>query len=105
MAANPFDVIPANLFNLFSTQGYTTLQRNYMAILLRLYALGEFNRFGLTREVVISEIVDYLKTAGAEGEGAAAMAAESAPEGETEPNPITGQKLEHEYAAYLLRRL
>ena len=49
MAANPFDVIPANLFNLFSTQGCTTLQRHYMAILLRLYALGEFNRFGLTR--------------------------------------------------------
>ncbi len=105
MAANPFDVIPANLFNLFSTQGYTTLQRHYMAILLRLYALAEFNRFGLTREVVIAEIVDYLKIAGAEAEVAAAMAAESAREGEPEPNPITGQKLEHEYAAYLLRRL
>src|SRR5574341_438294 len=105
MAANPFDVLPANLFNLFSTLGHTTLQRHYMAILLRLYALAEFNRFGLTREVVIAEIVDYLKIAGAEAEVAAAMAAESAREGEPEPNPITGQKLEHEYAAYLLRRL
>src|SRR3990172_7397574 len=107
MAANPFDVIPANLFNLFSTQGYTTLQRHYMAILLRLYALAEFNRYGLTREVVISEIVDYLKTAGApaEAEVAAAMAAEADPSREPEPSPITGQKLEHEYAAYLLRRL
>ncbi len=107
MAANPFDVIPANLFNLFGTQGYTTLQRHYMALLLRLYALGEFNRFGLTREVVIAEIVDYLKIAGAQAEAevAAAMAAESDPSGEPEPNPLTGQKLEHEYAAYLLRRL
>lgn len=105
MAANPFDVIPANLFNLFSTQGYTTLQRHYMALLLRLYALGEFNRFGLTREVVIAEIVDYLKIAGAEAEVAAVMAAESDSSGEPEPNPLTGQKLEHEYAAYLLRRL
>jgi hypothetical protein len=107
MAANPFDVLPANLFNLFSTQGYTTLQRHYMAILLRLYALGEFNRFGLTREVVIAEIVDYLKIAGAQAEAevAAVMAAESDPSGEPEPNPLTGQKLEHEYAVYLLRRL
>ncbi|MBF8283789.1 MAG: hypothetical protein HW378_2704, partial [Anaerolineales bacterium] len=78
-----------------------------MALLLRLYALGEFNRFGLTREVVIAEIVDYLKIAGAQAEAevAAVMAAESDPSGESEPNPLTGQKLEHEYAAYLLRRL
>src|SRR3990172_2705150 len=107
MAANPFDVIPANLFNLFSTQGYTTLQRHYMAILLRLYALAEFNRYGLTREVVIAEIVDYLKTAGAQAEAevAAAIAADGDPSGEPDPNSITGQKPEHEYATYLLRRL
>lgn len=107
MAANPFDVIPANLFNLFSTQGYTTLQRHYMAILLRLYALAEFNRYGLTREVVSAEIVDYLKTAGAQAEVevAAAIAADGNPSGEPDPNSITGQKLEHEYATYLLRRL
>jgi len=99
---NPFDVLPANLFNLFSTQGYTTLQRHYMAVLLRLYALAEFNRFGLTREVVIAEIVDYLKAVGAEAEVAAEMEAQT---GEGEPNPLTGQKPEHEYAAFLLRRL
>ena len=47
---------PANLFNLFSTQGYLTLQRHYMAMLLRLYALAEFNRHGLSREMVVAEI-------------------------------------------------
>jgi hypothetical protein len=31
-----------------------------MAILLRIYELAEFNRFGLTREVVVAEIKDYL---------------------------------------------
>src|SRR3972149_3417861 len=97
---NPFDVLPTNLFNLFSTQGYTTLQRHYMAILLRVYTLAEFNRYGLTREVVIAETVDYLKPAGAEAEVAAARAAEADPSREPEPSPITGQKLEHEYAAY-----
>ena len=59
-AHNPFDILPVNLFNLFSTQGYGNLSRHYMAILLRIYALAEFNRFGLTREIVIAEIVDYL---------------------------------------------
>ena len=49
---NPFDVLPANLFNLFSTQGHGSLQRHYMAIPLRIYTLAEFNRFGLTRETV-----------------------------------------------------
>jgi len=57
---NPFDILPANLFNLFSTQGQSELQRHYMAILLRIYELAEFNRFGLTREVVVAEIKDYL---------------------------------------------
>lgn len=65
-ARNPFDILPANLFNLFSTQGYGNLSRHYMAVLLRVYALAEFNRFGLTREVVIAEIVDYLAAEGAE---------------------------------------
>ena len=72
--ANPFDVLPLNLFNLFSTQGAITLQRHYMAILLRIYGLAEFNRFGLAREVVVAEIVDYLKGADAEGEIAVEMA-------------------------------
>src|SRR3989304_6223700 len=76
MAANPFDLLPANLFNLFSTLGHTTLQRHYMAILLRLYTLAEFNRFGLAREVVVAEIVDYLRAAGAQAE--AEVAAEMA---------------------------
>ncbi len=58
--SNPFDILPANLFNLFSTQGQGDWQRHYMAILLRIYELAEFNRFGLTREVVVAEIKDYL---------------------------------------------
>ncbi len=57
---NPFDILPANLFNLFSTQGYGDWQRHYMAILLRIYELAEFNRFGLTREQVVADVVDYL---------------------------------------------
>ena len=57
---NPFDILPANLFNLFSTQGQGDWQRHYMAILLRIYELAEFNRFGLNREVVAAEIKDYL---------------------------------------------
>ncbi|MDR3573292.1 MAG: hypothetical protein P4L50_05500 [Anaerolineaceae bacterium] len=56
--ANPFDIFPGNLFNLLSAQGRLTLQRHYMAILLRLYALTEFNRFGLSREVAVAEMVD-----------------------------------------------
>ena len=57
---NPFDILPANLFNVFSTQGQGDWQRHYMAILLRIYELAEFNRFGLTREQVVAEIDDYL---------------------------------------------
>ena len=98
---NPFDVLPANLFNLFSTQGYTTLQRHYMAILLRLYGLAEFNRAGLTRETVIDDIVDYLRSADAERD----VAAEMAEVGGEEQSSITGQLTEHDYAGYLLRRL
>ena len=79
---DPFDVLPLNLFNLFSTQGVTSLQRHYMAILLRIYGLAEFNRFGLARDVVVAKIVDYLKGAEAEGEIAAEMAnQESSPQG------------------------
>lgn len=119
---NPFDILPLNLFNLFSTQGYITLQRHYMAILLRIYGLAEFNRFGLAREVVIAEIVDYLRTTGAEGEVAAEM--DSQPTSGVQDSPadrLSGQvgpggpagdkRLWNEergapdYAAYLLRRL
>jgi len=60
-------VLPASLFNLLSSHA-GALQRHYAAILLRIYELAEFNRFGLTHEVVIAEIVDYLT-----GEGAEAM--------------------------------
>jgi hypothetical protein len=91
-AANPFDVLPGNLFNVFSTQGHGNLQRHYMAILLRIYALAEFNRFGLTREVVVAEIVDYLKAV--DPDELAAMGSEEDEDGS-----------ERDYAGYLLRRL
>jgi hypothetical protein len=62
--SNPFDILPPHIFNLFTTQGFATLQRHYMAILIRIYSLAEFNRFGLARETVIAEIVDYLERRG-----------------------------------------
>jgi hypothetical protein len=82
-----------------------------MAILLRIYGLAEFNRFGLAREVVVAEIVDYLKGANAEGEIAVEMAnqasAESAAPTQSKDDTlsITGQKSEQDYASYLIRRL
>jgi hypothetical protein len=100
---NPFDLLPLNIFNLFSTQGAISLQRHYMAILLRIYGLAEFNRFGLARDVVVAEIVDYLKGAEAEGEIAAEMANQTATEADFVS--ITGQKSEGDYASYLIRRL
>lgn len=108
---NPFDVLPHNLFNLFSTQGAISLQRHYMSILLRIYGLAEFNRFGLAREVVVAEIVDYLKGADAEGEIAVEMANQIPVESAALNQPqnasisITGQKSEGDYASYLIRRL
>ena len=101
--SNPFDILPLNLFNLFSTQGHIGLQRHYMAILLRIYALAEFNRFGLSREVVIADIIDYLRTADANGEIAAEM--ESQPKEDADAGSLTGQKSEGDYASYLLRRI
>jgi hypothetical protein len=71
--------------------------------LLRIYALAEFNRFGLAREVVIAEIVDYLQNADAEREIAAEMESQFA--GDPDPVPFSGQKSQQDYAAYLLRRL
>jgi len=99
--SNPFDVLPANLFNLFSTQGLTTLQRHYMAILLRLYAMAEFNRHGLTRENVLSEIVDYLKTEQAESDVEAEMTAQGT---ETAAAVVDASSDDHDYAGYILRR-
>jgi hypothetical protein len=97
---NPFDILPLNLFNLFATQGVISLQRHYMAILLRIYSLAEFNRFGLMREVVVDEIVHYLKEANAEGEIAAEMEALPA-----EAASVTGQRTGQDYAGYMIRRL
>ena len=102
---NPFDILPGNLFNLFSALGRFTLQRHYMAILLRLYALAEFNRFGLTRDLAVAEIVDYLKTAGAEAEVAAEIEANPGGTAEEPDGPVNGQKSVQDYAAYLLRRM
>jgi hypothetical protein len=108
---NPFDILPLNLFNLFSTQGAISLQRHYMAILLRIYGLAEFNRFGLARDVVVAEIVDYLKGSEAEAEIAADMANQARAESDasnvsTDASvSITGQKSEGDYASYLIRRL
>jgi hypothetical protein len=97
--SNPFDVLPANLFNLLGSQA-GELQRHYMAILIRIYELAEFNRFGLTREVVVAEIVDYLT-----GEGADALTSTATgPSDEDEPeDPPTGDA--QEYASWILRRL
>ena len=103
--ANPFDIFPGNLFNLLSAQGRLTLQRHYMAILLRLYALAEFNRFGLTREVAVAEMVDYLKSTGAEAEIAAEIEANPDESFDEPTGPVNGQKSVQDYASYLLRRL
>jgi hypothetical protein len=99
--SNPFDVLPTNLFNLLSSQA-GELQCHYLAILLRIYGLAEFNRFGLTREVVVAEIVDYLS-----GEGADALASEpeelyDQDEGEDDASPGGDAQ---EYASWILRRL
>jgi hypothetical protein len=100
---NPFDILPPNLFNLFTTQGQSTLQRHYAAILLRIYALAEFNRFGVTREVAFAEIVDYLKEANAEAEVAADMANQAS--GEPDSVSTTNPKSEQDTASFVLRRL
>jgi hypothetical protein len=96
--ANPFDTLPPQLFNILGGGGFVNLQRHYMAILLRIYDLAEFNRFGLSRDVVIAEIVDYLNGIdAAAAEDVAALAA-------ADENPA-GEKSVQEYASYLLRRL
>jgi len=103
---NPFDVLPANLFNLLGSQ-VGALQSHYMAILLRIYEMAEFNRFGLTREMVMAEIVDYLTGEDEGGVDAVAGAIEdpvdeSSGEEEDESAP-TGDV--QEYASWILRRL
>ena len=96
--ANPFDTLPTQLFNLLGTGGFVNLQRHHMAVLLRIYDLAEFNRFGLTREIVLAEIVDYLGDAQAAAEVAASAAAD-------DDASLKGEKALPEYASWLLRRL
>lgn len=91
---NPFDILPANLFNLFSTQGQGELQRHYMGILLRVYQMAEFNRFGLTRDVVVAEIKDYLATENVDTAALASDDGEALSSGDRQ-----------DYAGWLLRRL
>jgi hypothetical protein len=100
---NPFDILPPHLFNLFTTQGFASLQRHYMAILIRIYSLAEFSRFGLARETVLAEIVAYIKEADAEKEVEADMANQTSPEPDS--SPLAGTKPEQSYASYLIRRL
>jgi len=107
---NPFDILPANLFNLLSSQA-GGLQAHYLAILLRVYEMAEFNRFGLTREVVIAEIVDYLARDGADGVSALADAAgdlwqiEDVGEGDGDEVGLSPTGDVQEYASWILRRL
>ncbi len=101
-AANPFDILPAQLFNPLGSMGELGLQRHYAALLLRLYDLAELNRYGLTREVAIAEIVDYLR--GQEDLSVAIMAEMAAEEGGRKARREAARDL-HTYAGYLLRRL
>jgi hypothetical protein len=104
-AGNPFDILPAQLFNPLGAHGEAGLQRHYVAVLLRLYGLAEFNRFGLTREVAIGEIVAYLRD---QDDVAAAIEAEmAAEEGGRRGSGgrvTSGLDLQNN-AGYLLRRL
>ncbi len=102
---NPFDILPPHIFNLFTTQGFATLQRHYMAILIRIYSLAEFNRFGLARETVIAEIVDYLRDAGANAEDEIKLEMANQAPGEVDPVSTVNPKPEHTSASYLIRRL
>ena len=92
---NPFETLPATLFNLLGSQA-GPLQRHYAAILLRIYQLAEFNRFGLTREVVLAEIADYLAGAGTD------VPLEALAEDEI---PAPSGDSTQTYAGWILRRL
>jgi len=94
---NPFDLLPPKLFNLLGSQG--GLQRHYVAILLRLYGLAEFNRFGLTREIVIQEITAYLAGEEAQSLADAALSDPDAPDDTLSPGDVQNQ------AGWFLRRL
>ncbi len=92
-APNPFDLLPIGLFNILGSGGQ---QRHYMAILLRIYKMAEFNRFGLTREQVVAEIMDYVTH-----EGAEALTQAEDTEDITAPEISDAQ----EYASWMVRRL
>lgn len=95
---NPFDILPSGLFNTLSSHG--GLQRHYMAILLRIYELAEFNRFGLTRDVVVAEIAQYLT-----GEEAQSLTETNLAEsGSVDDDPLTPGDVQ-EQASWFLRRL
>ncbi len=99
---NPFDVLPAKLFNLFTTGGVSSLQRVYMTVLLRLYGLSEFARTPLNRETVIAEIADSLRREHAETDVAAVMMMEDLEPAHTRPR---AQLDLHDYASFILRRI
>ena len=103
--ANPFDILPPQLFNLFTTVGTASLQRHYMAILIRIYNLAEFNRFGLARENVIAEILDYLWEAGANAEAEIKVEMANQTPAESDSVSTANPKPEQEYASFLIRRL
>ena len=103
--ANPFDILPLNLFNLFITHGNVSLQRHYMAVLLRIYGLAEFNRFGLTRESVVAEIIDYLREAGANAEEDIKVEMANQASADSDPASISSPRSEQDYASFLIRRL
>jgi len=100
---NPFDILPAQLFNLLGSQA-GELQPHYVAILLRIYGMAEFNRFGLTREMVLAEIVDYLNGEGAAGVTVLADAAQETPDLDDDAALPPANDLQ-EYASWILRRL
>ena len=103
--ANPFDILPLNLFNLFITHGNVSLQRHYMAILLRIYTIAEFNRFGLTRESVIAEIMDYLREAGKKAEDEIKVEMANDATAEFDSASTAKPKSEQDYVSFLIRRL
>jgi len=74
-----------------------------VAILLRIYEMAEFNRFGLTREMVLAEIVDYLNGEGAAGVTVLADAAQETPGEDDDALPPANDL--QEYASWILRRL
>ena len=91
---NPFDILPLNLFNVLGSGGH---QRHYMAVLLRIYTMAEFNRFGLTRELVIADIVDYVTHEGAD--------ALTSADGDVDDPEMPDTSDAKEYAGWILRRL